>query len=168
MESACTLLPLFFPLVGARELVQRHSCFDATDCRERWWSPHVSPLSFAIRDDPPVEAAAPAPYDWLQMNGNSQHSGNNTQETVLGPTNVANLALFFQVSLPAAADGAPVALSSVATPSGTQNLLFSTTKLGHILALDADTGAIVWSHVNSGTGSTNASPAIDPSRLFVY
>ena len=40
--------------------------------------------------------------------------------TVLGPTNVANLAFFFQVTLPAAADGAPVALSSVATPSGTR------------------------------------------------
>ena len=58
-------------------------------------------LSFAIRDDPPVEAAAPAPYDWLQMNGNPQHSGSNTQERVLGSTNVANLTLFFQVSPPA-------------------------------------------------------------------
>jgi hypothetical protein len=77
--------------------------------------------SFTLRGDPPVEAASPAPYDWLQMNGDAQHSGNNTQETVLGPSNVANLKLFFQVSLPAAADGAPVALSSVATPSGTRN-----------------------------------------------
>src|SRR5262245_20882040 len=124
--------------------------------------------SFALRGDPPIEAAAPAPYDWLQFGGNPQHSGSNTQEAVLGPSNVGNLTLFFQVSLPAAADGAPVALSSVATPSGTRNLLFSTTKLGHILALDADTGAVVWSHVNSGTGSTNASPAIDPNRLYVY
>ena len=124
--------------------------------------------SFALRGDPPVEAAAPAPYDWVQFNGNPQHSGNNTQEKVLGPSNVANLALLFQVSLPATADGAPVALSSVATPSGTRNLLFSTTKLGHILALDADTGAVVWSHMNSGSGSTNSSPAIDPNRLYVY
>src|SRR6516162_3304582 len=92
--------------------------------------------SIALRGDPPVQAAAPAPYDWLQINGDPQHSGNNTQETVLGPSNVANLGLFFQVKFPAAADGAPVALSSVATPSGTRNLLFSTTKLGHILALD--------------------------------
>jgi PQQ-like domain len=124
--------------------------------------------SFALRGSLPVEAAEPAPYDWLQFNGNPQHDGNNTQETVLGPSNVANLTLLFQVSLPATADGAPVALSSVATPSGTRNLLFSTTKQGHILALDADTGAVVWSHVNSGTGSTNASPAIDPNRLYVY
>jgi len=115
-----------------------------------------------------VAAAAPAPYDWLQMNGNPQHGGNNTQEAVLGPSNVASLTLSFQITLPAAADGAPVALSSVATPSGTRNLLFSTTKLGHILAIDADTGTTVWSHVNSGTGSTNASPAIDPNRQYVY
>ena len=72
----------------------------------------------ALRGDPPVEAAEPAPYDWLEMNGDAQHSGNTTQETVLNPSSVANLKLFLQVSLPAAADGAPVALSSVATPSG--------------------------------------------------
>src|SRR5882724_4479887 len=117
---------------------------------------------------PLLAQSAPAPYDWLQMNGDPQHSGNNTQETVLGPTNVASLQLLFQVSLPTSADGAPVALSAVATPSGMRNLLFSTTKLGHILALDADTGAVVWSHVNSGMGSTNASPAIDPNRAYVY
>src|SRR5438105_2369704 len=70
---------------------------------------------------PLLAQSAPAPYDWLQMNGNPQHSGNNTQEAVLGPANVASLQLFFQATLPADADGAPVALSAVATPSGTRN-----------------------------------------------
>src|SRR6185295_4888133 len=64
--------------------------------------------------------------------------------------------------------GAPVALSSVVTPSGTRNLLFSTTKAGHIVALDADTGSVVWSHLKSGSRDTNSSPAIDPNRRYVY
>ena len=108
------------------------------------------------------------PYDWLQMNGDPQHSGNNTLETVLGPSNVASLQFLFQVSLPAAADGAPVALTSVTTPGGNRDLLFSTTKAGHILALDASNGALVWSHPSPGAGHTSSSPAIDPNRLYVY
>ena len=115
-----------------------------------------------------AEQAQTAPYDWLQMNGDPQHSGNNTLETVLGPSNVASLQFLFQVSLPAAADGAPVALTSVTTPGGTRDLLFSTTKAGHILALDASTGTLVWSHQSSGPGHTSSSPAIDPNRLYVY
>ncbi len=127
-------------------------------------SPH------ALEEHPAAaDAAAAAPYDWLQMNGDPQHSGNNTQETVLGPSNVASLQFLYQVSLPAAADGAPVALSSVATPGGTRDLLFSTTKAGQIVALDAATGAQVWSKPHTGSSSvTNSSPAIDPSRLSVY
>jgi hypothetical protein len=116
-----------------------------------------------------LAAAQAASYDWLQMNGDPQHSGNNTQETVLGLSNVANLQLLFQVTLPSAADVAPVSLASVVTPGGTRDLLFITTKAGHILALDAATGTTVWTRQYNATGShTTASPAIDPNRLFVY
>ena len=86
------------------------------------------------------------------MNGDPQHSGNNTQETVLGPSNVASLQFLFQVSLPSPADGAPVALTSVVTPGGTRDLLFSTTKSGTLVASDAATGALVWSKPHTGRG----------------
>ena len=124
-----------------------------------------SPLSGQRADrEATVSAAEPAaPYDWLQMNGDPQHSGNNTQETVLGPGNVASLQFLFQVALPSAADGAPVALSSVVTPGGTFDLLFSTTKSGTLVALDAATGAQIWAQPHAGASSvTNSSPAIDP------
>jgi IPT/TIG domain-containing protein/putative pyrroloquinoline-quinone binding quinoprotein len=124
-------------------------------------------------------AAMPAlAYDWLQMNGDPQHSGNNSQETILSSGNVASLAFLFQASLPSVADGAPVSLSAVTTPLGTRDLLFVTTKAGHILALDAHTGASIWSQqvgpgtctINGSGGAcyTTSSPAIDPNRLFVY
>jgi hypothetical protein len=123
--------------------------------------------------------AAPAwAYDWLQINGDPQHSGNNTLETILSPANVGNLVFSFQATLPSIADGAPVYLSGVSTPSGTQDLLFLTTKAGHILALDAHTGTLIWSRqyaagtckINNGPNScyTTSSPAIDPSLLYVY
>ncbi len=128
----------------------------------------------------PGQAAASqsAAYDWLQYNGDPQHSGNNTQETVLGASNVAGLQFLFQATLPSAADGAPVALAGVSTAAGIRDLLFVTTSAGHILALDAHTGDQVWSRqypagscrINLGTGVcyTTSSPAIDPGRQYVY
>jgi outer membrane protein assembly factor BamB len=119
-----------------------------------------------------------AAYDWLQFNGNAQHSGNNTQEKTIGPANVGSLQQLFQVTLPAVADGAPAYLSGVSTPTGVRDLLFLTTKAGHIVALDAHTGAQVWEHqypagtcrINNGFSPcyTTSSPAIDPNRQYVY
>ena len=45
-------------------------------------------------------AAAPAlAYDWIQFNGDSTHSGNNTAETILGAGNMAQLAQRYQVTM---------------------------------------------------------------------
>jgi hypothetical protein len=117
-------------------------------------------------------------YDWPQFNGGSQHSGDNTQETTISHANVAGLQLKYQVSLPGTADGAPAYLNSVATPQGTKNLIFVTTRDGTIAAIDALNGGVVWSHqnpagscrINNGSSIcyTTSSPAIDPNRQFVY
>ncbi len=117
-------------------------------------------------------------YNWLQFNGDPQHSGNNTSESFLTPANVSQLAQLFQVSLPAVADGAPAYLSSVPTPQGLKFLLYLTTTDGRILALDAQTGATVWSHqygpgsckINKGSTTcyTTSSPAVDPNLQYVY
>src|ERR1700674_337654 len=119
-----------------------------------------------------------AAYDWRQFNGDAAHSGNNTAETVIGRTNVASLVLKFQINLPAVADGAPVLLQNVTTSSGVRDAVFVTTKAGHIVALDAQSGAQIWSHqyaagscrINNGDTAcyTTSSPAIDPNRLYVY
>ena len=121
-------------------------------------------------------------YDWLQFDGDAQHSGNNTQETRLTPNNVSSLQQVFRDTLSSyqagTADSTPVYLGGVSTPGGTKDLLFLTTKDGHILALDAHahTTAAVWSHgfggsCTSSNGSpciTTSSPAIDPNRQSVY
>ncbi len=127
---------------------------------------------------PAVSAATTATYDWLQFNFNPQHSGNNTSETTITAANVNTLAKVYQVTLLGTADGAPVYLSGVTTASGIKDLVFITTKAGHIIALDAATGAQVWSHqngpgtckINNGTSVcyTTSSPALDPSRQYVY
>ena len=90
-------------------------------------APHRAPLSARQTEQAASAPSAPqgAPYDWPQMNGNPQHSGNNTSETVLGPSNVATLQFLYQVSLPAAADGAPVALAGVSTPGQSASVVRS-------------------------------------------
>lgn len=120
-------------------------------------------------------------YDWLQFNGDASHSGNNTLESYLTVNNIANLQLLFQVQLLGIADGAPVYLSRVSTASGTRDLVYVTTRDGYIAALDAHTGALIWSKQNGSDGClinnnqsrneacyTTSSPAIDPNRQYVY
>jgi outer membrane protein assembly factor BamB len=117
-------------------------------------------------------------YDWLQFNFDSKKSGFNTRESILTLQNVRNLRMLFQVKLPAIADGAPAYLSKVQTHLGTKDLLFITTKAGHIIALDGQTGAKVWvqqhaagsCRINNGSEPcyTTSSPAVDPNRKYVY
>src|SRR5947207_8492964 len=122
--------------------------------------------------------AAAHAYDWLQFGGDAQHSGRNTAETAITPSNVSALVQKYQVTLPATADGAPVFLEAVSTPLGTKNLLFVTTRDGRIIALDAQTGSQVWAqqygpgtcqiNLTGGACYSTSSPAIDPSRQYVY
>jgi hypothetical protein len=121
--------------------------------------------------------AAAAPIDWLQFDFDSRHSGNNPQETVIHPGNVATMHLVpgYPVSLGTLVagadteDGAPALLTDVSTPSGTRNVLFLTTKNGRIMAIDAAAGTLVWTQrPATGPNYTTSSPAIDPNRQFVY
>src|SRR5512135_3127120 len=93
----------------------------------------------------PLIMAPPAGNDWLQFNVDPQHSGSTAAETSLTASNVVSLTKLFQVSLSDVADGAPVYLSNVSTPLGIKNVVYVTTKNGHIIALDASTGGTIWS-----------------------
>jgi hypothetical protein len=141
--------------------------------------PHATPQDPTIYL--PVVGKSGPVYDWLQFNGDPSHSGSNTLESLLSPATVSGLKLLFQVPLPAVADGAPVYLSNVATPSGVRNLVFVTTRTGGLEALDASTGGTIWWQpsqapsclINNNSGRneacyTTSSPAIDPNRQFIY
>ncbi len=119
-------------------------------------------------------------YDWLQFNGDAQHTGNNGLETIISLGNVANLRAVagWPVTLPSAADDAPIYLHSVSTASGVKDLLFVNTRGGDVIALDAHSGATVWSKQHPAgqckvnhrepTCFTTSSPAIDPNRQYIY
>ena len=125
-----------------------------------------------------AQVQAASAYDWPQFNFDAKKSGFNTRESALTRENVRDLSALFQVKLPAVADGAPAFLSGVETHSGKKDLIFITTKAGHIIALDAPTGAEVWGRqhpagscrINNGSEPcyTTSSPAVDPDRQYVY
>jgi outer membrane protein assembly factor BamB len=135
----------------------------------------------ALRYFLPMVMNSNSRYDWLQFGFNARHDANNTLEKTITSANVGTLKNLFQVTLPAVADGAPVYLTNVTTISGTRDLVFVTTKQGHIVALDANTGTQVWSKQYGAAGClinnnlarnetcyTTSSPAIDPNRQYVY
>ncbi|HEX4700561.1 MAG TPA: PQQ-binding-like beta-propeller repeat protein [Pseudonocardiaceae bacterium] len=107
-------------------------------------------------------------YDWLQFGFDEAKSANDTSETTINLANVHGLKRLFSVPLTDAPDGAPVALSGVATSGGVRDLVFLQGEHGHVTAFDAHTGARVWTASFTGGGSFNAAPAIDPDRQFVY
>ena len=105
---------------------------------------------------------------WPAFDGGGQRSGVNSSETILTSSSVKQLKLLWQVTLPAVADSSPVELPQVQTPNGIKTLLFVTTKSGSLLAIDAATGSLVWRKDTSGPKFTTSSPAIDPSKQYVY
>ncbi len=117
-------------------------------------------------------------FSWPQFNFDQEHSGNNTEESAISRGNVRKLHQLFRVSLPDVADGAPVYLSGVKTSIGASDLIFVTTRDGHIVALNAANGSTVWEHqygpgdyrINNGRQPiyTTSSPAIDPDLKYVY
>ncbi len=117
---------------------------------------------------------------WLQFGFDSQHSGNDSQESFISVKNVGSLRQLFRQRLPFVTDGSPAYLSNVTTPLGVRDLIFLTSTAGDIAAVDADTAAVIWANQSYGAGGcsinnvggapcyTTSSPAIDPNRQFVY
>jgi len=113
--------------------------------------------------------------DWLQFGYDESHSGNNSTEAAVNLTNVSTLVLVYSVPLPSSSAAQPVYVSNVQTSSGPKNLLFASSSDGHILAIDASNGGVIWSAQPTPKLGIwgqplyeGSSPAVDPNRLFVY
>src|SRR5439155_20689823 len=113
--------------------------FSASLAATRWQRPirAAAALLLVLPFLPTPSGVASARYDWLQYDGNAQHSGDNTQETALTVETVGRLHRLFRVPLPSFADGAPVYLHAVATPHGVRDLLLD----GYVHKYAAGTGA---------------------------
>jgi len=120
--------------------------------------------------------ASAAAADWLQFGYDQAHSGNNPQEKGFAVA-AANTAQWhvdvhaFGNATAITSDSTPVFLSNVATPAGTQDLLFLVTQDGTLIAFAASNGAVVWSKrptpSSSESNLTTGAAAIDPNLQYV-
>jgi hypothetical protein len=123
-----------------------------------------APIALAIA----LACASASAADWTQFGYDAAHTGFNTQESSITRANVASLTTRYSANLAASVDSAPVYLSNVQTSAGTKNLLFALSKNGRLMAIDAGSGSEIWHATTSGNQPTTSSPAIDPSRQYVY
>ncbi len=79
------------------------------------------------------------------------------------------------VSLPGTVDSSPIYLHAVQVAGHSCNAVVVTTTYGKTIALDADSGQLLWTFTPPGYGGwagssqiTNASPLADPGHQYVY
>lgn len=107
--------------------------------------------------------------NWPVFDYSPDRAGVNPQQMDLSAATVGRLHKMWSAKLPSPADSSPVYLHNLAMPDGTHHdLLFVTTTDGHIVALDAASGRILWSHQPVGPKITNSSPVVDARGGFVY
>src|ERR1700738_366729 len=132
---------------------------------------------------------------WAQVSVTTYHndnarSGQNTQETVLTPTNVNSnqFGKLFSVTVDGAVYAQPLYLPNVNIGAGTYNVLYVATSHDSLYAIDADSGFVYWqlSFLNPAAGINSVStsdvacsdsgqeigitgtPVIDPSTNTIY
>lgn len=110
--------------------------------------------------------------DWTRFGFDASGKQNNSVETHITAATVGRLRVIWRSRLPNIADSTPVYLHGLTFPGGTaRNVLYLTTKSGSLVALDADSGALLWTHSNptyDPNKITTSSPYADAATRMVY
>jgi hypothetical protein len=112
--------------------------------------------------------------DWPEFGLNPQRSDVSESATGITSANLSHLR-HMTVTLPGTVDSSPIYLHGALVGGAAHNTLVVTTTYGRTLAIDADSGAILWTFTPAGysgwAGSpqfSTSSPIADPDRQFVY
>jgi outer membrane protein assembly factor BamB len=108
--------------------------------------------------------------DWNRFGYDAARHNSGPAATGITAANVSSLERQ-AVQLDGTVDSSPIYLRNI----GGKDLFVVTTTYGKTLAIDADSGDVVWRYTPAGYGAlagsaqiTNASPVADPSRTAVY
>ncbi|MEP6494282.1 MAG: PQQ-binding-like beta-propeller repeat protein [bacterium] len=122
---------------------------------------------------PPTPPSASA-HDWTRFGWNAARTSASGDSTGINAGNVQSLSLQ-KVTIDGTVDGSAIYLHGVQTGGATHNVFFVTTTYGKTLAIDADTGAVLWRFTppdyNSFAGSsriTTATPVAAADRQSIY
>lgn len=119
--------------------------------------------------------ATPAVHqDWTRFGRDVGRSSADTASTGIAASNVGSLHRQ-QVAIDGTVDASAIYLHGVSVSGGTHDAFFVTTTYGKTIAIDADSGKVLWEYTPTSyaglVGSrqiTTATPVADPGRQFVY
>jgi outer membrane protein assembly factor BamB len=113
-------------------------------------------------------------HDWRQFGYDLARSGVSTAPTGITASNVGSMSLQ-QVALDGTVDASAIYLSDVTINGASHAAFFVTTIYGKTIAVNANTGAILWTYTPAGYSSwagsaqvTTATPVADPNRQYIY
>ena len=111
---------------------------------------------------------------WTRFGWSPSRSSAPTFATGIGAGRVAGLHRQ-QVQIAGTADSSAIYLHDVSVGGGTHDVFFVTTTYGKTVAVDAASGAVLWTFTPPGYASwagsaqiTTATPVADPSRTAIY
>jgi len=113
-------------------------------------------------------------YDWTRFGWDVGRSNASADSTGITAANVDSL-VRQQVTLDGTVDASAIYLHGAVVGGGTHDVFFVTTTYGKTLAVDADSGTVLWRYTPPGyagwAGSyriTTATPVADPDRQYLY
>src|SRR5271155_1226683 len=143
-------------------------------------TPGIPPPTAAAAATPPTAAipasGAPAQrlLEWPEFGLNPQRSDVSELATGITSANLSHLR-HLTVALGGTVDSSPAYLHGALVDGAKHDVVVVTTTYGKTLAIDANSGQILWTFTPPGYAEwagghqiTNASPLIDPDRQFVY
>lgn len=127
-------------------------------------------------------AQAPANVSWPMAGFNLQHTGENPYETLLSPSTIGSATQQWATSVGGTyIDDQPILAANVNVGGALENLLYIGDEHGHLTALNATTGAVVWQRTlgwqlggASNPGCSNSpfgisgSPVVDQATNTLY
>ncbi len=112
--------------------------------------------------------------EWPEFGLDPQRSGATERPTGIAAGDLGRLRSR-RVKLPGTVDSSPIYLHGARVRGGRHDVFVLTTSYGRTLALDADSGSILWTFTPKGYGRllgsaqiTTASPLADPGGRYVY
>jgi len=123
---------------------------------------------------PQARVAAAPLRDWPEFGLDAQRTDVTEAATGITASSLGRLSRR-RIALPGTVDSSPIYLHGVTVAGARNDVAVVTTTYGRTIAIDADTGRLLWTFTPSGYGTwagsaqiTTASPVADPGRAYVY
>lgn len=147
---------------------------DEIAARGRAFGPGLLLFAFVLTGIAGVCVAQTSGHDWTQFGSDVSSSGASSAPTGITAANVSTLKLH-QVKLDGTVDASSIYLHGVTVKGARHNVFFVTTTYGKTIAIDADSGSVLWEYTPAkystwvGTRQiTNSTPVADLNRKYIY